>query len=68
MPTQGCMCPIITNIPKVDIDEDGTFKYILVSFHCPKHEMHVKPCVTIVKGGHRYDYHSEIYTEVSNVT
>lgn len=68
MPTEGCMCPIMTNIPKVQIDKEGTFKYILVNFHCPTHEIGVKPCVTIVWGGRRYKYHSDIYLEVSNVS
>lgn len=68
MPTVGCFCPIITNIPKIQIDETGTFKYILVSFHCPKHGLGMKPCVTVVRGGQKYNYHSDIYTEVSHLT
>lgn len=53
-------------IPKVDIDPSGVFKYILIKVHDPE-QQNEDDSITIVRGYHRCNYHSDIYDEVSSV-
>ncbi|XP_050342466.1 14 kDa phosphohistidine phosphatase-like [Nymphalis io] len=54
---------IATNIPLVDIDPTGVFKYILLNVY-EKDKDAAQPQVTIVRGYKRCNYHSDIYDEV----
>ncbi|XP_046960172.1 14 kDa phosphohistidine phosphatase-like isoform X1 [Vanessa cardui] len=52
-----------TNIPLVDIDPTGVFKYILLNVY-DKDKNAAEPQMTIVRGYKRCNYHSDIYDEV----
>ncbi|XP_063828655.1 14 kDa phosphohistidine phosphatase-like [Ostrinia nubilalis] len=57
-----CTCPL-DSVPKVDIDPEGVFKYILVKVY-GKEKNNEEPSVTVVRGYKRCNYHSDIYDEV----
>ncbi|XP_013191969.2 14 kDa phosphohistidine phosphatase [Amyelois transitella] len=59
----SCVCPALAAIPKVDIDPEGVFKYILLRVH-EKGKEDDEVFVTIVRGYRRCNYHSDIYEEV----
>lgn len=52
-----------TNIPIVDIDPTGVFKYILLNVY-DKAKNEAEPQMVIVRGYKRCNYHSDIYDEV----
>lgn len=55
--------PELNAVPKVDIDPDGVFKYILLNVHPPDAEAE-SASITILRGYKRCNYHSDIYDEV----
>lgn len=57
-----CTCPLDA-VPKVDIDPEGVFKYILLKVY-GKEKNNEEPSVTVVRGYKRCNYHSDIYDEV----
>ncbi|KAL0851584.1 hypothetical protein ABMA28_007366 [Loxostege sticticalis] len=57
-----CSCPLDA-VPKVDIDPEGVFKYILLKVY-GKEKNNEEPSVTVVRGYKRCNYHSDIYDEV----
>ncbi|XP_034831182.1 14 kDa phosphohistidine phosphatase-like [Maniola hyperantus] len=52
-----------SNIPLVDIDPTGVFKYILLNVYDKKKD-EAKPQMVILRGYKRSDYHSDIFDEV----
>nr|XP_053610611.1 14 kDa phosphohistidine phosphatase-like isoform X2 [Plodia interpunctella] len=58
-----CACPALEAVPKVDIDPEGVFKYILLKVH-GKAKDNQEVSTTIVRGYKRCNYHSDIYDEV----
>ncbi|KAI5632874.1 janus/Ocnus family (Ocnus) domain-containing protein [Phthorimaea operculella] len=50
-------------VPKVDIDPEGVFKYILLRVYDPKLKNNDEH-ITILRGYARCSYHSDIYEEV----
>ncbi|XP_068626824.1 14 kDa phosphohistidine phosphatase-like [Battus philenor] len=54
----------LSNIPKVDIDKSGVFKYILIKVY-NKDKQEESP-VTIVRGYAHCNYHSDILDEVQD--
>lgn len=55
--------PELNSVPKVDIDPEGVFKYILLNVH-PADAEAEGASVTILRGYKRCNYHSDIYDEV----
>lgn len=55
-----CICPDLKNWPTVQIDDDGSFKYILAKIHCG-HEEH--DFYTVV-GHKRLKSYTDIINEV----
>lgn len=55
--------PELNSVPKVDIDPEGVFKYILLNVHSLQSETE-GASVTILRGYKRCNYHSDIYDEV----
>ncbi|CAH2102977.1 unnamed protein product [Euphydryas editha] len=51
------------NVPLVDIDPSGVFKYILLHVY-DKNKNEGEPQMTIVRGYKRCNYHADIYDEV----
>lgn len=57
----------LSPIPAVDIDEGGTFKYILVKLHdAPPNVKGVKGGMFLVRGHQWADYHADLYEEVES--
>lgn len=56
---------VLKGVPKVDIDPNGVFKYILIKVY-DKEQNNVEPSITIVRGYQRCNYHSDIFDEVSS--
>lgn len=56
------MSAALEAIPKVDIDTDGIFKYILIRVYDKSVED--EPSIDIVRGYKRAPYHTDIYEEV----
>lgn len=55
--------PELNSVPKVDIDPEGVFKYILLNVHPADGEVE-GASITILRGYKRCNYHSDIYDEV----
>ncbi|CAG9132433.1 unnamed protein product [Plutella xylostella] len=53
----------LADVPKVDIDPTGVFKYILINVY-DKEKNGQEPTITIVRGYQRCNYHSDIFDEV----
>lgn len=54
-------------IPVIDIDEGGTYKYILVKLHnAPPNVKGVKSGMFLVRGHEWADYHADLYDEVES--
>ncbi|XP_049876536.1 14 kDa phosphohistidine phosphatase-like [Pectinophora gossypiella] len=62
---QNMSSKALDSVPKVDIDPDGVFKYILIKVY-DKEKDNVEPSTTIVRGYKRHNYHSDIYDEVQD--
>ncbi|KAJ0182802.1 hypothetical protein K1T71_002171 [Dendrolimus kikuchii] len=54
---------LLEDVPKVDIDPSGVFKYILIKVY-ETEENNVEPSIIIVRGYQRCNYHSDIFDEV----
>lgn len=59
-----CECRELDTVPRVGIDSDGEFKYILMLVKC-MNKHHDLPSVTIVRGYKRHKTHTDIFNEVS---
>ncbi|XP_050680518.1 14 kDa phosphohistidine phosphatase-like [Leptidea sinapis] len=57
------MASRLDNVPLVDIDTSGVFKYILLKVY-EKVTNNQEPEITILRGYKRCNYHSDIYEEV----
>lgn len=55
--------PELNSVPRVDIDPEGVFKYILLNVHPAEAEAE-GASITILRGYKRCNYHSDIYDEV----
>ncbi|XP_045524981.1 14 kDa phosphohistidine phosphatase-like isoform X2 [Pieris brassicae] len=53
----------LSNVPVVDIDPSGVFKYILINVY-EEVKSGQEPKMTIARGYKRCNYHSDIYDEV----
>lgn len=53
------------NVPVVDIDPEGVFKYILINLY-DKNRSESEPQKVLVRGYKRCNYHSDIFDEVSS--
>ncbi|OBS68985.1 hypothetical protein A6R68_02508 [Neotoma lepida] len=61
------MATDLAQIPDVDIDSDGVFKYVLIRVHLapPSGDPTTKKCKEIVRGYKWAEYHADIYDKVS---
>ncbi|XP_026319560.1 14 kDa phosphohistidine phosphatase-like [Hyposmocoma kahamanoa] len=61
---EPCTCPLLDNVSTVDIDDNGSFKYILVKLKCGhnNHESY------LVVGHNRHQSHTDIINEVNEKT
>ncbi|XP_041975138.1 14 kDa phosphohistidine phosphatase-like [Aricia agestis] len=57
------MSSAANNIPLVDIDPSGVFKYILINVY-DKEKNEAEPQKVIVRGYKRCEYHADIFDEV----
>lgn len=62
----SCNCPDLSTIQKVDIDKDGTYKYVAFTVCDPKIRTGAIP-VVIVRGYKRFIDFEEIIAEVTRV-
>lgn len=65
-----CTCHELESIPRVDIDSDGIFKYILVKVHADRKGVKLPACmpsIALVRGYKRCNNHKEIFNEVGNI-
>uniref|UniRef100_A0A023F860 Sex-regulated protein janus-A n=1 Tax=Triatoma infestans TaxID=30076 RepID=A0A023F860_TRIIF len=58
------MCSeLLNSVPDVEIDPEGTFKYVLIRVYAPQTKDGNEPSKMIVRGNARGPYHADIYDE-----
>lgn len=54
---------LLNRVPNVEIDDEGTFKYVLIRVYAPQTPDGSEPSKMVVRGNRRGAYHADIYDE-----